>query len=143
MGAMELRAKKRNIRRIAGIILSVLWAALIFILSSIPGEDYPAHPDFLNNAMHFMEYLILAVFLTLALSGEKTALWKSAAGAVAIAMLYAASDELHQLFVPTRTSSPLDWAVDSVGAIIGAAATIYWLSLKAVQASRKKDKLKV
>jgi len=41
--------------------------------------------------------------------------------ALAVALVatvaYAVSDELHQTFVPTRTGSPLDVAIDTVGAV--------------------------
>ncbi|MFQ9741932.1 MAG: VanZ family protein [Slackia sp.] len=37
-----------------------------------------------------------------------------------IASLYGVTDEIHQIFVPTRSCDPADWAVDTVAAIVGA-----------------------
>lgn len=39
------------------------------------------------------------------------------AAALMATVAYAVSDELHQTFVPTRSGSPLDVAIDTVGAI--------------------------
>ena len=44
----------------------------------------------------------------------------SALAALAIAVLYAVSDEFHQSFVEGRNGSPLDVGIDTVGAAISA-----------------------
>ena len=41
------------------------------------------------------------------------------APALALGVLYAASDELHQAFVRGRHASPVDVAIDTVGLLIG------------------------
>ena len=41
--------------------------------------------------------------------------------AIGVTTLYAASDELHQLFVPGRDSSVFDWTADAIGGAAGAA----------------------
>jgi VanZ family protein len=139
--ASELREKPKATRRIIALILAVLWAALIFGLSSIEGASYPEHPGFLNYIAHFGEYLIFAVLLTLALNSHKSPMWRSALIAVLVASVYAVSDEFHQYFVPGRLCDPIDWATDTAGALIGAIATIFYLSAKRVKQSRQKDRL--
>jgi VanZ family protein len=42
------------------------------------------------------------------------------AAAVGLGVAYAALDEFHQLFVPSRTPSPHDVAVDAMGVATGA-----------------------
>ena len=42
-----------------------------------------------------------------------------AVSAVAIGVLYAVSDEVHQAFVPGRLGSPVDVAIDAVGVVCG------------------------
>ena len=42
------------------------------------------------------------------------------AAAIAIGIAYAALDEFHQVFVPSRTASPHDVVVDAAGVIVGA-----------------------
>jgi VanZ family protein len=77
---------------------------------------------------HLTEYAILAMLLWRALrSGTRwemrmSILYLVAAVACAI---FAASDEFHQSFVPTRTSSPHDVMIDICGALIGLA--VCWM----------------
>jgi VanZ family protein len=70
---------------------------------------------------HWSEYFILAVLLMRALDAElstrsekRRLLWS-----IGLATFYAASDEIHQAFVPSRTASPVDVMIDSFGAIFG------------------------
>jgi VanZ family protein len=134
-----LRGKSRNTTRIVAVIAAILWAALIFTLSAIPGSGYPAHPGFLNYIAHFGEYLIFGVLLTIAFNAPKRALWIAAVIALVIASLYGVSDEVHQLFVEGRSSDPIDWLTDTAGAMIGVVGTIWFISARKVKRSRQKD----
>ncbi len=51
--------------------------------------------------------------------------WPDATRAMAVVVLYATSDELHQLFVPTRQASVVDVLIDTTGAIL--ALGLLWL----------------
>ena len=79
---------------------------------------------------HLVEYAILS-FLTcraLAKRAELRPLPLAALGqAVLIAAAYAALDEWHQSWTNERFGSPLDVAIDSIGATVGA-AFFAWLS---------------
>jgi VanZ family protein len=94
----------------------VLWAAVIFALSSIPslGTGLGTWDLVLRKAAHMTEYAVLAFLLIRALGRE--------ASAVALGVLYAVSDELHQSFVRGRHASPVDVAIDTVGLLIGVLA---------------------
>jgi hypothetical protein len=99
----------------------VAWAALIFALSSIPdlGTGLGGWDLVLRKAAHFAEYAVLGALLARALYNAM-ARWAWVAwlgGAV-----YAASDELHQHFVPGRQGSPVDVAIDAVGVAVGVLA---------------------
>ena len=139
MPTSGLRAKPKNTLRIVATIAAVLWAGLIFGLSSIPGSGFPPHPDILNSAAHFGLYAVLAVLVTLALSSPRRALWKTAIIALVICSAYGASDELHQLFTGGRNCDVMDWLVDTIAALIFSWATIWYLSARKVKASRAKD----
>jgi VanZ family protein len=99
-----------------------LWAGVIFILSAQP--SLPHYPDtlldlILKKAAHMIEYGILASLLWRALSRGQGALSRSAwVTAFVVSVLYAASDEYHQTFVPGRNGTPVDVGIDTVGALI-------------------------
>ncbi|MDR2672750.1 MAG: VanZ family protein [Coriobacteriales bacterium] len=136
---------KAGIRLIA-VILALAWAVLIFVLSSIPGDSYPPHPGFLNYIAHAGEYLILAALLTIALYGGKDNLLKVAMIALIVSIAYAASDEIHQMFVPNRVSDIIDWLCDSGGAVLGAIGSMIYLrfwpnSNQGAQQDHRKDEL--
>ncbi|MDE2643449.1 MAG: VanZ family protein [Verrucomicrobiota bacterium] len=79
---------------------------------------------------HLVEYAILSILSCRALAKQDKlrVLQLAALGqAVLIAVLYAAFDEWHQSWTDERFGSPLDVAIDSVGAIVGA-VLFSWLS---------------
>ncbi len=82
---------------------------------------------------HFTEYAILATLLWRALRGTfpVTGRIALAVSAFILAAGFAASDEFHQSFVPTRTSSAHDVMIDCIGALVA-------LSLCAVIALRSR-----
>ncbi len=79
---------------------------------------------------HLVEYAILSILSCRALAKQDKlrVLQLAALGqAVLIAVAYAAFDEWHQSWTDERFGSPLDVAIDSVGAIVGA-VLFSWLS---------------
>ena len=94
----------------------VAWAALIFALSSIPGlnSGLGVWDLILRKLAHAAEYAILGALLLRALGRELPA--------VVAGIAYAASDELHQHFVPGRQAAALDLLIDSIGVLIGVLA---------------------
>ena len=70
---------------------------------------------------HFSEYCILALLLMRALNAEfaEQSAMARFNWSIALVVLYAVSDELHQAFVPSRTASPWDVLIDSLGGICG------------------------
>lgn len=100
----------------------VLWMALIFIVSAQP--SLPQAPDtlldtILKKAAHTMEYGILAFLLWRALSrGRGTVSRAALTIAFIVSVLYAASDEYHQTFVPGRNGKLMDVGFDTVGALV-------------------------
>jgi VanZ family protein len=107
--------------RVAALWLPVLvWAAVIFALSSIPSlsSGLGGWDLFLRKAAHVTEYAILGALLLRALG--------RADAAFALGVLYAATDELHQHFVPGRAGKPLDIAIDACGVAAGVLAWRWW-----------------
>lgn len=70
---------------------------------------------------HLTEYAILATLLWRGFGSLELGKWKVAAISLGIAACYAALDEFHQSFVPTRTASERDVMIDVCGAIVALA----------------------
>lgn len=108
---------------------TLLYMALLFWLSSRPGHDvsrwnFLRLPDYV---LHGVAYLVLGVLLHWALAA--TLRWPFAAtawAAVILAGLYGLSDEWHQSFVPGRTATWQDFAVDVAGAALAQLVLRAW-----------------
>lgn len=85
---------------------------------------------FVRKTAHFTLYALLGLTSSFAVraNGRKAAL-KIFAAAVIFSMLYAVSDELHQLFVGGRAARATDVFIDTCGAAAGAGvfAALRWL----------------
>jgi VanZ family protein len=92
----------------------------------------------LRKGAHLIEYAILAVLLWRGFRwgrvGVRQSLWPQAASALAVTIVFAATDELRQSFVASRDSSPVDVLLDSSGAALGLA--LRWRIGKSTIASR-------
>jgi VanZ family protein len=101
--------------RISPWLPVVAWAAVIFAFSSIPnlGTGLGTWDYVLRKAAHTAEYALLGWLLLRAV--------RSAPLALALASLYAVTDEFHQTFVTGRHGSPVDWLIDTAGAAVGIA----------------------
>jgi VanZ family protein len=91
----------------------VVWAGVIFLFSSIPdlGTDLGTWDLVGRKVAHALEFALLGALLLRAVGRP--------AVAVALGSLYALTDEVHQAFVAGRVGSPLDWAIDTVGVVLG------------------------
>ena len=98
----------------------VVWAAVIFAFSSVPSlsSGLGTWDLILRKCAHTTEYAILAVLLLRATG--------SYAWAFALTVAYAGTDEVHQTFVQGRHGSPIDVAIDAVGAAIGLTVARWW-----------------
>ncbi len=91
------------------------WAGVIFRLSAMQGSDLPGAPGWVG---HLGVYTILGALVFTALD-PSTPIRRRILLSVAVCSLYGVSDEFHQSFVPTRFPDPVDWLVDTAGAVIG------------------------
>ena len=120
----------------------LLWAAVIFLASTdafsaahtgsvleeivtaivghrLAAEQFATLHFLVRKSAHFVEYGLLGALLFRAMREGRTGWnWRWAAGAIVIAAAVAASDEWHQTFVPSRTPSPIDVGIDTVGAAV-------------------------
>ncbi len=99
--------------------------ALIFVISSfevhLPGVDRLPLRD---KALHLAEYGALGWLC----AGAASRSWPTAVGwrtfvlAVFVSTLWGLSDEIHQAFVPGRSSDLADLLADLIGSLVGAGA---------------------
>lgn len=109
----------RSARLLVPWLPVALWMALIFFLSSRPSADYPDAGFLAAKGMHLFLYAVLAFTAYRALRLQRVEPGSARILAWLIAVVYGMTDELHQTFVPTRAGSPVDVAIDGVGAVIG------------------------
>ncbi len=84
-----------------------------------------------RKCAHATEYFVLALLVWLALRrfrGSQPQPWSRGQAGLALLFctLYAASDEFHQKFVPTRTASVWDVMIDVAGASLALLAVRGW-----------------
>jgi VanZ family protein len=103
----------------------VAWMGLIFYLSAQPDLPQPrmGWMDLLiSSAGHAFMFGVLALLWARVLGQRRHALLI----AWAVTMVYALSDELHQVFVPGRHADPWDLVCDGLGATLGLLALAWW-----------------
>jgi len=113
-----------QLKKLAFLWLPVLiWAGLIFYLSSIPnlavGEGTV---DFLTRKpAHIIEYALLFGLIWRALQGSLVATVRTLYFSAAVfTFLYAVTDEIHQMLVPSREGKLYDLGFDLLGIFLGA-----------------------
>jgi len=120
----------------------VLWAALIFLFSA-DSNPYSRIPQglyhwlwwtklfgqplvkYLGGLSHFLEYTILALLMARAVVWQAKPTRLLLFTSLYLTILYAYSDELHQILVPHRNFQLQDLGLDTLGALLGLG--IYWL----------------
>jgi len=97
----------------------------------------PATVDFIHHLFrktgHFTEFAVLALLLWRAIrqpqqNDRRAWRWDEAGLALSVVFLYAASDELHQVFVNGRTALVSDVFIDTAGGATG--LLLLWLTGK-------------
>ena len=114
---MDESAKKSN-------ILFAFIETLFFEDGTAPQAWEPLR-FFVRKAGHLAEFFVLgcltanAWFVRLRHCADRWSFWQPFWRSAVFCAFYAATDELHQFFVPGRVASPVDVAIDTVGAILG------------------------
>ena len=146
----------------APVTIAVFWipalldALLIFFLSSRPRPEDDLPPGSIlellyestpgaDKVTHFLSFFIFAALCSLAFNASRPARTPSAVRDNAIlvalvAIVYAASDEVHQHFVPPRAPDLADFLADCLGALFGT-AVLAWLALRKMRAARAHGEL--
>jgi VanZ family protein len=94
--------------------VGIFYVSTIVSLPGLPGNQ----PDYRSIVYHFFAFFWLGMFLLLALVNVQKPDFKMFIIAVLLAMLYAATDEFHQLYVIGRACNFQDWLIDSCGILV-------------------------
>jgi len=114
-------------------LIALIYAGLIFVVSSIPKLVPPPLGFRLEDKVyHFIEYSIFSFLLFLAFSKAKTDFFKKNVFLLSslIGIAYAFSDEFHQRFVPGRSYDFFDFLADCLGIILIQAALWIYIGWK-------------
>ena len=133
-------------RKVVSWLLVMVWMSLIFYLSAqvaeessnlsegitdriveaidrLVGVDLGLNFDVANHIIrknaHFFIYLVLGVLVLNALISSGLKGSRAMVFALMISIVYAISDEVHQLFVPGRGGQFKDVVIDSSGSALG------------------------
>ncbi|HMQ69297.1 MAG TPA: VanZ family protein [Ignavibacteria bacterium] len=103
-------------------VLLAGYCLLIFVLSSIPGENFPkVEFEFSDKIVHIAVYSVLYILFFYSLKNQsKYVKLRDYAleFSVLFTSLYGITDEIHQYFVLNRSCEFLDWVADTVGALL-------------------------
>lgn len=145
---------KIKVSKILPLLPPLLLALVIFVFSSFPAEGSDAQSGFfvdtimlvlpsvtnthiittiVRKTAHFTEYALLGFFVARAFYAyDKKMIWS-----VATCIVYAITDEIHQMFVPGRSCKITDVLIDTAGIVFG--TFVYCFGLK-IKNSRKEKR---
>lgn len=126
-----------HMKKQLSIILVLIWMIIIFIMSSFNAEASANQSNFIVNIIsnilnienvrllsliirklaHFTEYLILGTLVINMFTKNNAK--KTYLLSILLCIIYAISDEIHQIFTPGRACQIKDILIDSVGSITG------------------------
>lgn len=132
---------------------AMLWAVVIFIMSidafsaehtasvlepifrwlipSLTPDQFDDIHYYIRKTAHFAEYFVFGLLLYRGVrSAGKGWRWSWGLTTLAIAAGYGVLDEVHQAFVVSRTASPYDSLLDSVGAFAAIAFLYFWFRFR-------------
>ena len=151
LSALAARCARVTPKRIH-VVLPLLFMAVLYWLSSLPGTPLPDDPalyglffwvpPLVQNALHVPAYAALTLGLRWALRAWLRAPSASALGACAIASACGVLDEWHQSFVPGRYASLTDVVLDVAGVALGIWLAA-WIRSKAGTIQPQTDREKV
>ncbi len=108
--------------------LRIIEPMIRFFAPSLSRKEITMINGVIRKAAHVIEYLVLGILLFRAFragSHERRS-WRWASSALAVVMLYAITDEFHQLHVPVRTASLVDVGYDTLGGLFAQCVSIIY-----------------
>ena len=105
----------------ATAIFLVLAIGLFLFVDFVQDTSFSYSGRLIRKSAHFIAYLILGFLVSHAMKNEASTAtaWKRRGASLLFCVVYAISDEFHQLFVPGRGPMLKDVLIDGSGAAIG------------------------
>ncbi|MFT9850469.1 VanZ family protein [Aneurinibacillus sp. REN35] len=104
---------------------------------SIAHLGVPAFLEFfVRKVAHLISYFLLGFLLCRVLWALKIGGWRNALLSLLIAVLYASSDELHQLYTARRNGALIDVWLDGFGAACGILFCLFWLRFRKMRQNK-------
>lgn len=157
LSVKKIQRKSHNIRFVAYLTITIIIMIFIFFQSSLPADTSQEESDiivrFLSRLIdrdaellsfivrklaHFTEYTLLGLFISLTAKehyNKGQFLIRIFIIPLICGGLYAASDEIHQRFVPGRSCELRDVLIDTCGVLLGVT-----INMLCVRFGKKKDK---
>ena len=103
-----------------------IYMLAIFVVSAQPDPQVPDGVS--DKRLHAIAYAGLAILMFRALTRQRLASMTREAIVIAFILTtgYAATDEIHQWFVPGRTADVYDFLADMIGASVGLLGCWAW-----------------
>ncbi len=111
---------KKNKKTLVYYPLAIYWATLL-VLTSLPSVKFIDKFKVSDKVEHLLAYFGLGILFSLSLHFQAKYLklrekfWQ---WSIALISIYAALDEIHQLFIPNRQGDVSDWLADFLGVLI-------------------------
>jgi VanZ family protein len=106
------------------------WIEIVlrFLVPKISLQEMGFIHALIRKAGHVVEYFVLGLLLLRTFRGGSTSSWnwRWPFFAMIVVVLWAACDEFHQSFVPTRTASAVDVGIDAAGGILAQVVGALW-----------------
>lgn len=141
---------------------ALLWACLIFTFSTdtfssehtamifsplihwlfphLSEDQFDLIHRLIRKSAHFTEYFIFCLLLYRGIRADRKGWrWSWGFSAWFVAALYSCLDEIHQAFVVSRTASPYDSLLDSIGALFAFAALLLWFRFRRTKTSSTQE----
>jgi VanZ family protein len=117
---------------------SVVEAVVTFLVPAISSQELNLVHALIRKAAHVTEYFIMGLLLFRAFRGDSNVPWKWrwASFALIVVILWAATDEFHQSFVPTRAASAVDIGIDTAGGMLAQLVSALWHRYRIKRMSR-------
>ena len=116
------------------IVIPIFYMILIFLLSSIPGDESSPVSSFfqninpgLQNSLHIPLFAFLVVLWSVALQNYDLTNKFNLLISTCLSWIYSIFDELHQFFVPGRYPGFIDIVLNTIGIVVAAIYLKYFL----------------